>query len=386
MITREDITRLGQLNSAQGILSVYIHIDPALAYDRGQPATKFRSASARTRKNADDQTIAVLDRERDRVLKFLEGWEQQGRGIAIFASTPDAIWEVIELGVRVSTTVSVASTPNIDPLARIIDDYPRLCVVILDGGDGRIYFAEQGAGRKIAETNEELPNRHDQGGWSQGRYQRHVEFHKKAQLSEVADLVKDAFYSRGFDRLILVGVETVTKEFEGMLSDPVRQRVIGHLQADFKQENDNGILDRASELADEEERSAETALVETVIGYTDQQGKGVLGVEHTILALIEGQVDILLLVEGLSQPGSSCENCDYFAATEFAQCPVCSSPEVEELADVIGYAVEYAISHGARVNFVYNGAEEMLITRGGIGALLHYPIAPKVMEHSELSG
>jgi peptide subunit release factor 1 (eRF1) len=145
------------------------------------------------------------------------------------------------------------------------------------------------------------------------------------------------------------------------------------MTADFKQENDEHILDRARQLAQEDERSAEAALVEQIVSFTGQGGKGVLGVDDTILALIEGRVDTIAVIDGLVQEGSHCHNCDYFAARKFEQCPACSSIDCEDVPDIIEHAIEYALIKGSRVNFVYLGAEEMLQSRGGIGALLRYP-------------
>lgn len=166
-------------------------------------------------------------------------------------------------------------------------------------------------------------------------------------LNEVAEDLQKVFYEHGFDRLVLVGVDTVTQEFEALLSDPIRQRVIGHLTTNFKQETDPDILERAGQLAEEDERSTEAALVEELISYTDMGGKGVLGLADTIEALIEQRVDTMLLVEGLSENGSRCQNCDYFATQIFGECPVCSSSDVEDLPDVLENAVEYALLNGS---------------------------------------
>jgi peptide chain release factor subunit 1 len=372
MITRKDIERLVKLHTDDGIVSAYIKVDPRLAYERNQPSMKFKGAFARARRNADERTIGVLDRERDRILEYLDDWEQHGKALVIFASTPAGVWEAIELDVAIPTVVSVANDPDTSHLARALEENPRLAVVLLDGGEARLYFAEQGQEREKGRVEDELPSRHDQGGWSQGRYQRHVEFHKSQHLREVADQLKDIYHAQGFDRIVLVGVDEVTNEFAGLLQEPLNGRVIGHLAADFKQEKDDSIMDRARQLAEEDERSSEAALVEQVIGFAAAGGKGVVGLDDTILRLIEKQVDTLVVIEGLSEEGSRCLNCEYFAAKSFTKCPVCSSNECEEIPDVVEHAVEHALANGSQVNFVHDAAEEMLQARGGIGALLRY--------------
>jgi len=372
MITREQVTRLAAKHSDGGIVSAYIKVDPHLGYQRGQPAMKFKGAFSRARREADERTLAILEREHDRILAFLEGWTQTGRGLAIFASQPDNFWETHQLDVMAPSHVTAANEPDTQFLVRILDEMPRMAALLLDGGDARLYVAEQGTVDEISQHSEELPSRHAQGGWSQARFQRHVDFHHSKVLREMADKVTNLFYKKAFDRLVLLGVDSATKELEGMLSDPIRQRVIGHLPADFKSENDSHILERAGELAQDQERSSEVALVIEIANYADAHGKGVLGFDDTLLALIEGNVDTLVVADGLTSEGSLCLNCDYFSAHKFSQCPNCSSAQCEDLNDVAEHTIEYAYLKGSQVNVVFGAASEMLQARGGIGALLRY--------------
>lgn len=372
MITREEIARLAALHSEDGIVSVYIKVDPQLGYVRGQPAMKFKGAYSRARRGADERTAAIMEREHGRILSFLESWEQTGRGLAIFASEPDKLWEVHSLEVMVPSSVSAGSSPDTQFLVRIVDETPRMAVLMLDGGEARLYVGEQGTAVEAARTSEELPNRHKQGGWSQARFQRHVDFHHSKMLRDVADQVADLFYKKGFDRLALVGVDAATKELAGMLSDPLRQRVIAHLPADFKTENDSQILERTGELAQEQERSSEVARVNEIVDNAGAGGKGALGLDDTLRAIIEGRVETLVIADGLTQEGSACLNCDYFAASQFTKCPNCGSGECETLPDVVEQAVDAAYLKGAHVNVVFDEAAKLLLARGGIGALLRY--------------
>ena len=374
MITKEQVARLAAIHSDHGIVSVYIKIDPRLIYDRGQPATKFKGAFSRARRSADEWQTKALEREHDRILSFLETWQQKGAGLAIFACQPADLWEVVELNVSVPTYVSVADEPDAGYLIRVLDEAPRMAVVLLDGGDARLYLSEQGVQQEALKHSEDLPNRHDQGGWSQARFQRHVEFHHSHLLREVADQVSDIFYKKGFDRLVVVGVDEATKEFAGLLSDPLRERVIGHLTADFKTENDTHILQRAGQLAQEQERSAEVALVDQIAEYADAHGRGTLGLDDTLPALFEGKADTIVVASDLTAEGSHCYNCVYFSAHKFKKCPICTSGNCEDVADVVDHAIDYALLNGTHVNVVFGPAADLLIARGGIGALLRYVV------------
>lgn len=373
MLTRDLIERLASLRSEAGIVTAYVRLDPQTAYAAGQASSKFKSAYSRALREADAWAREVLERERGRIVGYLEGWKAEGGAIAIFSSTPDEIWEVVPLAVQVPSWVSAARAPDVTFLARIVDEYPRLAVVLLDGGDVRIYLTERGSAQRESRIKNWLPNRHDQGGWSQARYQRHVEFHRESHLREVADKLQEIKHSEGFDRLVLVGVETATKELQTLLPAAVQRLVIGHLPADFKQASDEQLLPRALEIAADHERRTEVALVQEIVDNARAGGRGATGLGATTAAVIAGNVEVLAVADGVTAEGSACPDCDYLSAERPDVCPVCGSPGVEPDPNIVATLIERALLAKGRVEIVFDEAAEMLTSVGGIGALLRYP-------------
>lgn len=372
MITRDDIARLGSLNSDNGIVTAYVGIDPRIGYDRKQPTQSFKLAYARARRDADERTLATLERERDRFIEYLDSMLPEGRGLVIISSIPDNIWEVWQLDVVVPSWVIVAQTPETQVLARILDQEPRLAVVVLEGAKASVFIGQRGHEQLSSKSHGQLPGRHSQGGWSQARYQRHREFHHDVILRDVATKLANDFNNKGFDRLAIVGVDESTKEFEAMLPEPMRQRVIGHISVDFKQETEESLLDRARLLAEDDEQRTALALVEEIVGNADAGGKGVTGIDATLEALVAQRVDILAAVDGIIVDGTICANCDYLSARRFEQCPVCSQISTQDVPDLIDEAIERAYREGARVTFATGVAAELLTSRGGLAALLRY--------------
>jgi peptide chain release factor subunit 1 len=371
MISRRDIEHLAQLHSDEGILSAYIKIDPRLGYDRRQPEAKFKGALSLCARTADAKSLAVLEREKAPVLNFLRSWGQQGRGLVIFSSRPAAIWQTYALDVLVPSYVAVDNAPQTSILARVIDEYPRMAVVLLDGGDARIYLSEQGVDKLRMRQDDELPGRHDQGGWSQARYQRHVDFHHSLHLKAVVDRLEDLYYAQPFSRLVLVGVQAAVDEVAGLLPDPIRRRVIGSFSIDFKTTTDDAALERARRTAEEDEQSADMALVQQIVDNAAAGGKGVVGIDPTLELVVEGRVQTMAVAEGVTKEGSLCPNCGYLSAVKVDLCPVCSSP-AQQVPDIIEAAVERAFVDGVDVNIIFGSAREALLANGGVGALLRY--------------
>jgi peptide chain release factor subunit 1 len=371
MLSRKTIERLAALQDAAGILSVYLKLDPALRYERGQASQKFRGGLARFLRNATEEQQAIARREEPRILALLNQPTPPGRALVIFSSETAGIWEALSLDVLLPTWVSADRTTYTGPLAQVIDEYPRLVVAVVQRDQGAIYVSEQRAAATEAEVTSDVPGQHVQGGWAQARFQRHIEAHVQKHLGKLVDGLKDLYYDRPFNRLAVGGTEDVTAEFVKMLPEPLPGLVIGVFGVDFKHDNEDAVLDKARALATAYEREQERALVERMVDATEAQGRGVLGIDDTIAALREGRVHTLVCADGVEKEGSACLSCDYISAETFERCPACGG-DAQAVPDVIDRAIERAFQTDARVEIAFGEAREWLLARGGIGALLRY--------------
>lgn len=372
MISHKELKRLANLRSDEGILSVYLKIDPRLGYDRGQAVAKFKGALSRFQRTAaDDDQLAVAEREKDRVLSFLEQGPPSGRGLAIFSSQPSDIWEVVSLDVMVPTSVSVDTTTHTSLLMQVLDEHPRFVVAVVQRDHAAIYTSQQRTADEVAEIESAVPGRHAQGGWAQARFQRHIEFHVERHLKKVVDEIEELFYERPFNRLVVGGSEEAVNELIGMLPDPLSRRVIGTFPVDLKHQTEEEVLDQARQVLREEERRSEKDLIKQIVSSAESGGRGAAGIEPTISAVREGRVHVLAVADGVTTGGFACQRCDYLSAQEFARCPVCGG-DGEPIPDVIERAMEKAYSTGARVEIVFGEAREWLLARGGLGAVLRY--------------
>jgi peptide chain release factor subunit 1 len=372
MLSHEELTRLAALNSEQGVLSAYIKVDPQLMYDRSHPLAQFKGAVKRfTRRANDARRLATLEREKEKVLRFLEGWEPGGRGLVIFSSQPDEIWEVLSLGVPVPSFVDADTTTNTAILARLLDEFPRFVVALVQRDRARIYVAEQRTVREEAGIASDVPGRHDQGGWAQARFQRHIEFHVLEHLRRVADELEQLYHYRPFNRLAVGGTEEAVNELLKTLPQQLSRRVIGTFAVDFKHETEEAMLERARQVREEDERRSERELVERVVDAAKSGGHGVLGIEETVRAVRDGRVHTLLVAEGVTKEGAACLSCDYFATKEFRRCPVCGGA-AEPAYDIVDRAVERAYLAGAHLEIVFGEARRWLLAQGGLAAVLRY--------------
>lgn len=372
MLSPQELSRLAALKREEGILSVYIRIDPRLMYERNHALASFKGALKRfSRRVKEPERLAVVEREQDEVIRFLEGWRPSGRGLVIFTCRPGKIWETLTLDAPVPTFVHVNSSTNTAPLAEVLDEYPRFVVALVQRDKAAIYVAEQRRTQDETSIASDVPGQHDQGGWSQARFQRHVEFHFERHLKSVAEQLEKLYQEQPFNRLAIGGTEEVTSELVKMLHDQIARRVIGTFPVDFKHETEVETLRRARRVWEEYERQSERELVESAVNAAKSGRQGAVGIDDTVRAVFEERVHTLLVADGVTKEGAACTSCDYFAPERFDRCPVCGGAS-EEADDIVERAVEKAYLSGAQVEAVFDEARSWLLGEGGLAALLRY--------------
>jgi peptide chain release factor subunit 1 len=371
MISREDLERLAKLKSNHGILTAYIRLDPRLRFVRQQAASQFKGAlKAAQGRIQESRWQDALERESSHVLNFLSNWEPEGRGVVIFSCRPESLWEVLRLEIPVPNHVDIDTTTKTGILAQTLDEVPSLIVAVLQRDKTRIYIAEQGTYEQQVQVTTEVPGQHKQGGRSQMRFERHIDFHAAEHLKKAADELEKLAKARTYD-LVLGGTDEIVNETLAILPDPVAKRVCGRFPVDYKHDSEQEILERAELVWKSREQLEEANLVDQVVAAAKSGRRGVLGIEPTLSALVEEKVRTLLIASGLAIEGRVCTRCDYFSQSDFKTCPLCGA--AAEQRDVMDRAVEKAILTGADAKVVFSGdARDRLLAEGGLGALLRY--------------
>jgi peptide chain release factor subunit 1 len=371
MISRQDLERLASLKSDHGILTAYIPLDPRLRFVRHQAVSQFKGAlKAAQRRVREGRWQESLDRESSHVLDFLSNSEPAGRGLVIFSCRPESIWEVLPVEFPVPNLVDIDTTTKTGLLAQSMQEVPRFIVAVLQRDKSRIYIVEQGISEQQAQVETEVPGQHKQGGRSQMRFQRHIDFHVTEHLKKVADELERLAETSSFE-LLLGGTEEIVNEMRARLSEPVMRRVIGTFPIDYKHDTEQEIFQRAEMVWRNREQVAETNLLDQVVEAAKSRRRGVLGVEPTLSALMEEKVRTLLIANGLAIDGSVCMRCDYISERHFTTCPLCGGSA--EKRDITDRVVEKAILTGAKAEVVSSDQpRDRLLAEGGMGGLLRY--------------
>lgn len=373
----DELEPLTQLElPTRGILSAYLDISPD-EVATGQVRLKLKDmARAWLERIEDKQERRAFENEVDRVERYLTyELKEPGRSLVIFSSEAAGLWRAYRVPVRIRTRLVWDERPYLRPLLTVLDEYERYGVVLTTREEARFFLFYMG---EIAEysfaLHDYVPGRHKAGGWSQARFQRHIDDHAYHHFKAVAEVTARLAERDNWQRIVLMGTEENTAQVRDLLPKAIQQRIAGILPGNIT-DNINVIRDKVMTLVKQIEEQVEAERVQRVITAAEKGQNGVLGYADVLLAVQQQRVQILIVPEALEHPGWECTQCGGLVADILEQpptaCPYCGGP-LETVEDVVDLAMQKVIDAGGTVEILRGPIKEEFRQRGLIGALLRY--------------
>jgi hypothetical protein len=169
-----------------------------------------------------------------RIREFFEReFERDGsRGVAVFSAGLDNAWRTLPLGDPVADKIAVGREFYLSPLVPLVGRGDGALIAVVGRERGTVYTLRAGKLEEVVDQFDETPGRHDQGGWSQARYQRHIESLVHEHLKEVAEQLDRRVRRLQSPRIVVVTTEETRAELEEVLSHEVRNAIVGWTQAE----------------------------------------------------------------------------------------------------------------------------------------------------------
>jgi len=302
---------------------------------------------------------------------FVENLDPATRGVAIFAcSGAGGFFERFEFEIPFDENrFDVSEKPNVLPIVQLVSKHPPFAVVAADTNEAHIYVFKRGKTVEREDIQNTKTNRTEVGGWSQMRYQRHIDnFHQqhaKEVVEEIAKLVRED----RIDRIVLSGDEAVIipilraeipKEFEDAIAGTISLNVKSPVHE---------VFEAASKAVEEHDSELERQEIGRLLEQNYDGGIGVVGAEETLKALFNGQVQQLFISANPDDINySRNEVQDVLKAYEPGEDT--DLPDPAEKIEVLNEFVRRAATSADSIRFVSD--PQLLKTHGGVGAILRY--------------
>jgi peptide chain release factor subunit 1 len=304
-VLRTLMRRLAEVESPEApVVSIYLDVRPEAHGER--PGRRVELVVMRDRLReiaatypAHDPARLSLDADIERIERFLEEEPLDGvEGLAIFACHGSDLWETVEAPVSFETHVSAGPTADLFQLAQLLEESEAVVVALVDTNTCRLFVTRRGSlvERPGPDEPPDEHERHHAGGWSQARYQRHIDMQDRRFAREAAEAIErlvDRVHAR---HLLLAGEERTISVLKPELSPALSSILESVEHIEMRAQPDEVAAEVAPILAALRESEA-TDAVERAIAGVRAGGLGVAGVDPVAEALEAGQVHELVIDE-----------------------------------------------------------------------------------------
>ncbi len=376
-VTWDSLRDLAGFRAQNGCaISLYLDLDPSDTPTAATADTRVNAlideierSDASKRPDLTHEQREGLRRDRERVREYFENeFDRDGTlGLAVFCASLDNLWAALPLSASVPDAVKVNRSLYLAPLVSLVGRGEGALVVFVGRERGDVYRLRAGRLEEIVEQHDETPGRHDQGGWSQARYQRHIEKLVHDHLKEVAEHVDGQVRRLRGPRLIVVASEETRPEFESELSNDARKAIIGWTSAEAHA-TPAELLELVEPLLESWRGEQETEAVERWKEEAGRNARASSGWGPTLEAASDGRVDLLLFQEGADREAWECPACGRLEI-EGGACPL-DGTQLEHREDGLDLAVHQTLAHGGTVWAIRQRQD--LEPVEGIGALLRF--------------
>jgi peptide chain release factor subunit 1 len=376
-VSWDGLRELAEFRAEKGCaISFYLDLDPRTTPTAGDAATRIsalltdgeRHAETNNRGLTHDQRLALkqdFSRIRD---YFTNEFQRDGaHGAAIFSAGMDNVWRPRALIESVPDRVRVGREFHLAPLVPLVGRGEGAIVAFVARERGQLFRLRAGRLDEILDRTDDVPGRHDQGGWSQARFQRHIEKLVAEHLKEVAEELDRRVRRMRSPKVIVVSSEETRSEFEELVSSATKSALVGWTSADAHASAQK-LLELTSPILDAARAKEEAALIDRWREETGRGGRAASGWADVLEAASDARVEVLLYQEGTEHEAWQCPACGRLSVTG-GQCPL-DGTETDRRDDGLDLTEHQTVAHGGTVWAVT--AHEDLGPVEGVGALLRY--------------
>ena len=236
-------------------------------------------------------------RDVDRILTWLhEEARPSATGLAIFAcAAASDFFETVQLDVPIEEhALFVGATPRLSPLVRLADRYRRYAAVIIDSHAARIFVFGLGGIEAAGEIEGEKTRRTEAGGWSQARFQRHVDHQVAQHVKDVVDALDDITRTESIDRVVLAGDDVVMPLVRAQLPKHLDDKVADVIRLEMTA-GEPEVMERTLAAMRAATARDDAEAVAAALDAQRAGGLGAVGEDEVRAALVNGQVHELLI-------------------------------------------------------------------------------------------
>ncbi|MCI0455343.1 MAG: peptide chain release factor 1 [Candidatus Dadabacteria bacterium] len=337
--------------------------------------------------------LESIESDYKKIADYIENPDQLTgcRGLAIFSSAREGIWEIFKLPFVYRSRLVVDQSPLVRQLVTMNEEFGDIAVVIIDRKKARLFRIGLDGGQEVLgyfypDATRATKFQAQEGkskqrvtrvgggeishGYGEYGFQRMIENEMHQHYKNVSQKLFDYYKESRFDWLVIGGVEQLITDFLNHLHTYLKGKFLGNITAEINLVKPDELTERVLDLLEAEERRNEKSLVKEF----EQKlisGLAVNGLEATLKAFMIGQVRLLLVLEEYRRSGFKCPESGVLVLEgRDSLCPEGKKPI--PVVDIVDDVIEEALVQNVEVEMILDeGAKKKI---NGIGALLRFKL------------
>ena len=390
--TRAKIARLASLHDEEGVVSIYVDVDPGARHEPSQGDIALRAGLTALRErleaSGERPRLALLERrlkENAAGLAALADPSRPGRGRALFIPLSGGAPHKATTAGRVAEQVVLEATAYLMPLLLALQESAPVGVVAVSGDGARVVevrgagaeeslrlaFDDQSAEwRRLQGPAGGTPANQRQVSSQADLFARRVEEHRRHQLTLFGETLWERAGARGWTHVLVAGDPDRTEGLRASRPEGGPHILVSpHLLPDHL--SPVAVRDATAPEIRAARLAGQLALAEhTRDAALAAAGHGAVGVGDTLEALAEGRVHHLLLDPVARPAGSRAPDGRLVPAGEVP--PGAAAERMSPEPHLLERMLERALDTDAQVTAVEGPAAEVLAPFDGVACALRW--------------
>jgi peptide chain release factor subunit 1 len=377
---RAEIKRLARLEEGDyPFISIYLNTKWSDEHQRERIRlfikNELKKAYEQIQNKEDWQKQFLEDQKQ--IERFVEGlirqnYEEGVNGWVIFSRSATNTFLTYPSIIPFENEFFISEIPILRPLTRLLSQYQNTLVVMVETDSAKLFeISLEGMTEEIS-IESYVPGRHDQGGWAQMRYQRHIKYHMDRHHNEVANHLTNLFDSGKWKQIIVIGQDRIVANFKAFLPERVKQHIADSFSMDFSLPRSE-ILEKVFKRLVEKDSEDVGHQIKELMEKAFKKGMAHFGLNGALEAINKSQVHTLYLLTSFSLLGAKCLKCGVLLPTSTSVnkvCPICKGGTKQ--VDLAEEMIRSVLRQDGEVKWANENI--ILKERDGVGVSLRFPL------------
>ncbi len=268
---------------------------------------------------------AVKKDFKNKLQEFLNKVDKANKSVAVFYGNNE--FHPYVFSTEIEDSISTDSFFNLEPLLAMLLENKNIGVMIVNSEEARFFSIFLGHLEAHRHIEDRIIRKHNNGGWSQARFERKIEGEIKEHLKNCVNfLVKmDKIYD--FNGIFLRHEPQLENQLKSLMPKNIQAKILGDISVDFEVPADKvvALVDKLTREEVVKIENQDINEIESIFNSPFKNSKLSIGLIPTARALYDNKLQKIIVNENFIESGFHCHFCGYITISE-EYCPYDLTP------------------------------------------------------------